>query len=83
MVRETEHSVDKLPQHSPKLAGLKKHYEDCFADIFADATQDDIHQEAVIESFLSALDGWLTYHVDCAQRYKLMRERIRSSLGMS
>lgn len=65
------------------MADLKKRYEEYFSDIFAEASQDDIHQEAVIESFLSALDGWLTYHVDCAQRYKLMRERVRTSLGMS
>ena len=75
--------MDQLSQHSTRMADLKKHYVNCFADIFSEADANDMHQEAVIESFLLALDEWLTHHVESAQRYKLMRERVRSSLGLS
>ena len=75
--------MDQLSQHSTRMADLKKHYTSCFADIFGDADADDVHQEAVIESFLTALDEWLEHHVNCAKRYQLMRERVRSSLGLS
>ena len=75
--------MDQLSQHSTRMADLNKHYTSMFADIFGEADLDDMHQEAVIESFLTALDDWLSHHVQCAQRYKLMRERVRTSLGMS
>ena len=75
--------MDQLSQHSTRMADLKKHYTASFADIFSDADADDVHQEAVIESFLTALDEWLEHHVNSAKRYQLMRERVRSSLGLS
>ena len=36
-----------------------------FADTFSEADADDVHQEAVIESFLIALEEWLEHHVNC------------------
>ena len=55
--------MDQLSQHSTRMADLKKHYTTCFADIFGEADADDVHQEAVIESFLTAIDEWLEHHV--------------------
>ena len=75
--------MDQLSQHSTRMADLKKHYTSMFADTFSEADADDVHQEAVIESFITALDEWLEHHVNCAKRYQLMRERVRSSLGLS
>jgi hypothetical protein len=75
--------MDKLQKHSTAMADLRKHYVNCFADIFSEADLDDVHQEAVIESFLTALDEWLIHHVNSANRYKQMRERVRQALGMS
>lgn len=61
---------------------LDEEYKKEFSDIFGDA-DDDLHQEAIIEAFLKALDEWLEHHVSQAQRYKLMRESVRKALGMS
>ena len=47
--------MDQLSQHSTRLVDLKKHYTNCFADIFGDADANDMHQEAVIEGFLLLL----------------------------
>lgn len=75
--------MDIIQKHSTRMADLNKHYTAMFADIFGEADVDDMHQEAVIESFLTALDEWLEHHVNCAKRYQVMRERVRSSLGLS
>ena len=59
--------MDQLSQHSTHMADLKKHYMFRFIDIFSDADADDVHQEAVIESFLIALEEWLEHHVNCCK----------------
>ena len=75
--------MDLVSKHTTRMADLKQHYINMFGDVFAEAQVDDIHQEAVIEAFLTSLDDWLLYHVESAQRYKLMRERVRAALGLS
>ena len=61
-------------------AELKEYYKGAFMDVFCGA-DDDIHQEAIIESFLEALSEWLGYHIGQATRYQQMQERVISALN--
>ena len=54
--------------------------EDCFADTFAECQADLITPPEVVDAFVSALEGWITYHQTELDQYNGILDELRKRI---